>query len=128
MIKKFAAAICAAAAAMVVAAAPQAQAAGGHNTARPSRIELGLHFTGYDPQAAAQLGLVIKTNSSGLQYTVKPNASPANDAAAQKKAAIRQGKTTAGRVTPNGISVYNNYYSPTCGNAWLRSPRAITLT
>ncbi|GAA0661195.1 hypothetical protein GCM10010193_10300 [Kitasatospora atroaurantiaca] len=66
------------------------------------------------------MGLEIKTNSSGLQYTVKRNASPADDAAAQKKAAIRQGKTTAGQVTPNGTSVYNNYYSPTCGNAWLR--------
>lgn len=126
MLRKMATVLCAAAALTAVTAAPQAQAAGAgamsgaHKLADSDPIKVGLHFTGYDTEAASKLGLEIKTNAAGLQYSVKKGATPAEDAAAQQKAAVRQGKVSTGKVTPQGVTVYNNYYDPSCGNAYIR--------
>ncbi|WP_405020321.1 hypothetical protein [Kitasatospora sp. NBC_00070] len=100
----------------LLALAPQAQAQA-IESAQPDKQQVGLHFGGYDREAAAALGLAIKKNSFGLQYSVKQGATTEEDTDAQEKAAARQGKTVDNKSIDK---VYNNYYDPSCGNAWLR--------
>ncbi|MFF2820483.1 hypothetical protein ACFVT9_33780 [Kitasatospora cineracea] len=83
-------------------------------------VEVALEFKGYDKAVAQAHGYTIKTSPQGFEYSVINNATPAQDQAAQAKAAIRWGKaaptTAPGLVHPND---YGDIFSPTCGTAWI---------
>ncbi|WP_282206827.1 hypothetical protein [Kitasatospora fiedleri] len=93
-------------------------------------VEVALEFKGYDKAVAQAHGYTIKTSPQGFEYSVIDNATPAQDQAAQAKAAIRWGKaaptgTAPGLVHPNG---YGDVFSPTCGTAWISGTAVGNLT
>ncbi|MFD4905188.1 hypothetical protein [Kitasatospora purpeofusca] len=114
MVSKFvtAAAVTALAVASLATAAPSALADSGTPTPAHQVLEAGLSFSGYDAAVAEANGYVIKTNTAGMQYSVKKDASPQEDTAAQQKAAAKWSKVS---TRPSAYAEHND----ACGKAYL---------
>ncbi|MFJ9447902.1 hypothetical protein ACIRRH_39655 [Kitasatospora sp. NPDC101235] len=83
------------------------------------RIEIGMLFKGYDKAVADANGYTVKTSPQGFEYSVKKNATEAEDAAAQQLAAARWGIKPAAKPGHDVADDYSDYYNPQCGTAWL---------
>ncbi|MFF7993400.1 hypothetical protein ACFZDG_26840 [Kitasatospora xanthocidica] len=114
-----AAAVAALTAATMAATTPSATAAEATPAVSHVHGEAGLRLTGYDAAVAEAHGYVIKTTADGMQYTVRKNATPAEDVTAQAKAVALWGKSVKPAPGVAAQPASHDEWNDVCGKAWL---------